>query len=625
MRLSLRALYWGAAILASVGLLLVWFVARDATVPTVQARDIGDTANWAFVRLHGVVVRYPAYDEDSGYLGFWIDDGSGEVLVAAYRGTSQALVSTGNVPAIGDVISAQGTLRVKQDSSSLVLNAPGHLVIERTAPVEVSIDRITGRVHDKVQVRGQVREVREPYQGFVVIHIRDETGGVDVIYDQDLVRLSGAPIEVLPGDAVSARGAVTLYKGMAQISLDQASGLQRLREELAIAGHREIAGIGPEDVDRWIRVRGVVTDERVLSAGTRLVLADKTGEIALVLWANVLDSVAERVAIREGTWLDVQGLVAEYRGELEVIPELACDVRVLSMVSTPDAMTGTPPATAVALRSPAATAVVTATHVASPGPAPTLMPSPTPGRTLSAVPGPTESGVSPSTPAAMSTRAPTATLAATMTPTPGPSLERSLSAMSTGVLATAHLGQEVTVRGQIVEATQFASGVRSRVDDGSGPVVVWMPQAIYEGLADGMEWRVGSTVRVTGWVDQYEGEIEVVPQAARDVAIVHAAAVPSERDAPIGDLNAGRAGERVTVEARIVAVEPFSSGVKVLLDDGSGQIALLLWQSVYDAVPGRGQLAIGAVVRVTGVVQEYRGALELVPGMGTDVVVIPRG
>jgi DNA/RNA endonuclease YhcR with UshA esterase domain len=608
-----RALYWGAAILAGVGLLLVWVVARHATVPTVQARDIGDTANWAFVRLHGVVVRYPAYDEGSGYLGFWIDDGSGEVLVTAYRGTSQALVSAGSVPAIGDVVTAQGTLRVKQDSSSLVVNAPEHLVIERPVPVEVPIDRIAGRVYDKVQVRGQVREVREPYEGFVVLHIRDGTGGVDVVYDRDMVRLSGVPIEVSPGDAVSARGAVTLYKGRAQISLDRASGLQRVPEEVAIAVHRQISGIGPADVDRWVRVRGVVTDERLLSAGTKLVLGDGTGEIALVLWANVLDGVADRVAIREGTGLDVQGLVAEYRGELEVIPELACDVRVLSTVSTPDAAMGAPQGTAVALRSPAATAVVTATHVVPLGPTPTLMPSPTP------VPEPTESRAPPPMPAATSTRAPTATPLATVAPAPGP------PTMSTGLLAIAHLGQEVTVRGQIVEATQFASGVRSGVDDGSGPVVVWMPQAVYEGLTDRTGWRVGSTVRVIGRVDQYEGEIEVIPQAARDVAIVHAAVVPLEPDALIGDLYAGRVGERATVEALIVAIEPFSSGVKALLDDGSAQVTLLLWQSVYDAVPGRGQLAIGAVVRVTGMVQEYRGALELVPGMGTDVVVIPRG
>jgi hypothetical protein len=58
-----------------------------------------------------------------------------------------------------------------------------------------------------------------------------------------------------------------------------------------------------------------------------------------------------------------------------------------------------------------------------------------------------------------------------------------------------------------------------------------------------------------------------------------------------------------------------------LLDDGSGRVTLLLWQNIYDQIPQRDSLSVGALVRATGKVDEYRGELEIVPGLGNDVVV----
>jgi DNA/RNA endonuclease YhcR with UshA esterase domain len=151
-----------------------------------------------------------------------------------------------------------------------------------------------------------------------------------------------------------------------------------------------------------------------------------------------------------------------------------------------------------------------------------------------------------------------------------------------------------------------------------------MVQDIHDKLVDGVGWRVGSLVRVSGRVDQYKDEIEIVPQAALDIDLVQAPEPLAGPVVPIGELSAARVGERVIVEAGIVAVEPFSEGVKALLDDGSAQITLLLWQNVYDVVPDRERLIAGAIVRVAGELQEYRGELEIVPGMGTDVFLLAR-
>jgi DNA/RNA endonuclease YhcR with UshA esterase domain len=155
-------------------------------------------------------------------------------------------------------------------------------------------------------------------------------------------------------------------------------------------------------------------------------------------------------------------------------------------------------------------------------------------------------------------------------------------------------------------------------------VALWIPQDLYVQLPNVAQLVVGSAVRVAGKVAEYKGEIEVVPQAVDDVTMLVVATLP-EVTAHMGDLTAADKGRLVTVEGEIVEVIPFagstsSQGIKYLLDDGSGRITLLLWQNVYDVVPGKERLAVGASVRATGKVDEYRGELQIVPAVGGDVV-----
>ncbi len=99
------------------------------------------------------------------------------------------------------------------------------------------------------------------------------------------------------------------------------------------------------------------------------------------------------------------------------------------------------------------------------------------------------------------------------------------------------------------------------------------------------------------------------------------AATPTEVVAltPLENLSAGRTGEEVTVEGRVVETASFSHGFKFTLDDGTDQIILLMWHDVYDDCWDAAQLNLGARVRATGEVGEYEGELQLEPGFGGDV------
>ncbi len=163
-RTPVRWLKIAALVLALGGLALVWLLATRTDTPTVEIGQASAMMNMAYVRVEGQVSQSPSYDPESHYLSFWLRDDTGELRVSAYRDETQALIEQGRVPALGDHVSVRGTLRVREDLVALTLNVSKHLEIQRAEPMTLPIGDI--RAADefaRVQVRGQVRDVRVPY------------------------------------------------------------------------------------------------------------------------------------------------------------------------------------------------------------------------------------------------------------------------------------------------------------------------------------------------------------------------------------------------------------------------------------------------------------------------------
>jgi DNA/RNA endonuclease YhcR with UshA esterase domain len=347
-----------------------------------------------------------------------------------------------------------------------------------------------------VRIRGEVREVLQPYKALTILRVRDQTGEIDVVYDQDLVRLDGAPPALFAGDAVSARGVVVSHNGEPQMVLDRAGGLVRLAP-----------GLGDEPA------------------------APSPSPTTVLAWTAVSPTAT---------------VTAETEGLLES-----------STTEAPAAPTRTPNLSATATKRDLGQAAA----------------------------DPDE-----------------------------------LDLVETGAVSETFLGQVVTVEARIERATLLSAGAKFVFDDGSGPAAVWMPNALYEGLVDPAGWNVGAVGRVTGRVSEYDGELEVVPAQMQAVVMVLRAPQIAVPDARISSLSASDVGRRVTVEATIAAVNPFSAGITYVLDDGSGQITLLLWQNVLGAISDSAALTEGVRVRVSGWVEVYRGELEVVPGLAHDIL-----
>jgi len=585
-RTPIRAIKIVAILLATVGLAVLWSAARHAELPLVRVAQIEATMNMAYVRLEGRCTRSPSYDPEGGYLSFWIDDSTGEILVSAYRAETRQIVETGRVPALGDRVEVAGTLRVREDFPSLTIRSPEQLSITRAEPVDRQIGTIVPEDQfERVRVRGQVRDVYEPYEGLVLVTLRDETGSIVVAVSEDVVALSERSLASVAaeGQAVEVVAAVSLYEGTPQLVPATVDDIVPLAEAAPVVAVRRIGELSTGEQGRWTVVRGTVTGRDPFSDGVKLRLDDGSGEIVVLLWQSVVAGLSDAAAFEVGAQVEAQGKLSEYRGELEVIPELVEDVRLLAAAPTPQPTFTPPPAT------PSPTNV----HTLEPTPVPTGTPSPT------ILPTPEES---PPTPEGI--------------PTPP------VPVTPIGDIGADWVGREVTVEGEVIAAASFSAGFRLTLADPSGQVVLLMWHDVYDDCWDRSEINVGARVQASGTVDLYEGKLQIQPGFGGDVkAIEGAAAWAAPRD--IGSLTADDAGQRVMIEGEVVRVEGLSSAVKVFVSDGTGEVILLVWRNVLDRITDNTGLGTpGSRVRAVGVVAVYQGNLELIPSLPTDVTVL---
>jgi DNA/RNA endonuclease YhcR with UshA esterase domain len=448
--------------------------------------------------------------------------------------------------------------------------------VSRTQPVAVSrlplVDISADRVGQTVTTEGQiVRATR--FSSGTKFTLQDGESRLSLVFWQNLLDACPCKGDLTPGAWVSVQGQVKVYRDELEIVPGHAEDVVFLdMRALPRVKRREIDSLSEADLGRYYEIEGQIVAVDPFSKGVRWTVDDGTGTIVVTVWQDVLAPLS--MSFDVGTGVQVRGEVAVYEGTLEIIPVEPGDLLWLA--------SAVPPTTTV---SPTPTVFITPTSTAQSTPTvPTVTPTSTPAPTRTPAP----------------------------TPTP-------VVTTRTGDVTAMLIGQEVMIEGRIVEARNFSSGVKFYVDDGSGKLALWVLQELYTQLPDTAGWIVGSTVRARGLVQEYRDEIEIVPQKIDDLMLLAAATPAPVIIIRMGDLTAANVGEQVVVEGAIVEVQPFSAGIKCLLDDGSGRIVLLLWQEIYDAVPDKDRLAAGLTVRVRGEIDEYRGELEIVPGIGNDV------
>jgi DNA/RNA endonuclease YhcR with UshA esterase domain len=491
--------------------------------------------------LQGHCTRAPSYDPESEYLSFWLVDDTGEVRVSAYRAETRQIIAEGRVPAPGDLVEVAGTLRVREDFLALTIDVPEQLHVTRAEPVERAIGAIAPEdQYLRVRVHGQVRSLYEPYEGLTLFTVRDGSGSIPIAVSEDLVALSGISPTLSIGQSVEVVAAVLPYRGTPQLVPASVIDVVPLPDPVPIAAERRIGQLTTADAGQLVIVRGTITDVEPFSAGVKLTVDDTTGAIIVLLWQDVYDRLcggpepgvvgSEPGVVGSepgvGAQIQVLGEVAQYRGQLEVIPELAEDVQVL-VPATPS----TSPTTIGALTSADLGRRVTLTGTLGP-------PEPFSAGTKFAL----DDGTGQITlllwedeyeraPDGLGAGAEVivtgevaeyqeelelipldATKIQVLSPGAAPQPDGP-EGVSIGDVISADVGRTLTLSGTLGEMETFSKGVKFPLDDGTGTIVLLLWQEVYDSIPDAGLLVAGARVEVVGRIDEYQGELEIVPEA----------------------------------------------------------------------------------------------------------------
>jgi DNA/RNA endonuclease YhcR with UshA esterase domain len=425
-RIPVRAVKLAALLLATVGLFALWWMARLMDIPTVSAADALGTMNMAYVRIEGHISRSVSYDPASGYLAFWLDDGTGEVHVSSYRDVTEALLAAGRIPALGDEAAVAGTLRIREDYVALTLNTAEHLELRRPEPVMLKANTLTpldGGL--RVRIMGEVRQVRVPYDGMTLITVRDDSGEVIVAVDETTVALTGALPEIVEGQGIDVVGAVSLYKDTPQIVPATVADivLSAAPPEAVASTVTSLSEVSEVAVGSWLRLQGRVVLMEGFNGGMKATLDDGTAQIIVVLWDNVYTALEIPFTVDVGAEVVVEGELGVYEDELQIVPDNSKDITIV---------------------------------------------------------------------------------------TPAPEIPW----VTVGDLRTLDAGRVVRLRGVLGAPEGFSAGAKALLDDGSGTITVLLWTNILTNLEP--QPSQGMLVEVIGVIQEYRGELEIVPRSALD-------------------------------------------------------------------------------------------------------------
>lgn len=203
----------------------------------------------------------------------------------------------------------------------------------------------------------------------------------------------------------------------------------------------------------------------------------------------------------------------------------------------------------------------------------------------------------------------------------------SVNAESSGVVPLAQVtrlddGKTVTVKGNIVGVSSFSAGFRFYSNDATAQVTVMIWDDDWDHVYDNYHLSVGAVLSLTGVVDVYNGQIEIVPKRGRDVQVLKWAA-RNWRKYDLGMMSGNDHNAVVWVEGRIAEIYPFSMGAKMLVTDATGTQTVTLYDVVARRIPQRDKLRVGETVSVVGRVRARRGSgIEIVPFLPQDIYVL---
>lgn len=321
----MRLLKGIVVLLAVIGVLAMLLAARGTARPLTPISSLNPAMNFAYVRVHGLVVDYPYIEKSGDYLSFSVRDESGDVRVMAYRSVIDALVVQRRLPMPGTVVTVEGTLRVRENEPALTLGDVEAIdsywpVVQKTSLSHLPLYGMG----ECVVVVGQIRRKREVQSAYQVVSLRNGSDQIDVLVPLQLSEFIKLPSIPDVGTWVQVTGSVSEYRGTPELLVRGENDITEIPAQTSSTN--SVASLSSVIVGSWAMIDGIVNKVQLIHNGVLLDLKSATGKDVSVVMYEEWNNVPFSSTLQSGDAITVQGEVVSYRGKLEVQPELSIDL-----------------------------------------------------------------------------------------------------------------------------------------------------------------------------------------------------------------------------------------------------------------------------------------------------------
>jgi RPA family protein len=365
-RMSLVAIRWAAVLLSTVGLFLLYLMARSREPERIRIGDIETTMNFGVVRLSGEVRNDPRPFKNGNGMSFNVSDGSGSIIVFVDQAQRKAMADAGLLPRKGDGIDFVAQLQASSSGSSARIRSLNPSSFQLTRDDGTPVARASAAdggekagapdrsasapsakdfgpavafsavdaslVGQSVVLEGTVVAIKEPAADTKQPYVVTLTNGVEgadlKVWPDQFLQIPDA--QSLTGTAVRVRAAVKLWKDKVDLQLKKGSDLQRA---VPAAPKRRapvpVATAAAEMLGNWVTVVGALSEPADLDGkGTSYKLTDDSGSIQVVFWNSTVPPDLQRRAAAAAR-ASVNGKVKEYQGTRQVVPSKATGVEIV--------------------------------------------------------------------------------------------------------------------------------------------------------------------------------------------------------------------------------------------------------------------------------------------------------
>lgn len=167
-------------------------------------------------------------------------------------------------------------------------------------------------------------------------------------------------------------------------------------------------------------------------------------------------------------------------------------------------------------------------------------------------------------------------------------------------------------------------GLYLTVDDGTGSISVKAYGKVTEEImrTDNPP-EVGDRIDVGGTLNITEDKKALLIQTPDRVKVIPReewmGKIPAFK---IGDITLAKTGEIISCQGEITNVRTFKKGRTLTIDDGSGSIDVLIWDTDYEKIPHREALQPNAQISVQGVIGSFRDKLQIKPGSPEEIKIV---